>query len=180
MPNLKQLSIPQLAAVFGSLLAILAAVAILWLAGLPSVPRLARAPAFTALTLDDQRLQVAEQPGRPVVLNFWATWCTPCVIEMPLLEAIYRQHAQRDDLLLVGINVAEDEETVNAWIAERDITFPIVIDQFRELERAYQVGGTYPTTIFIDSGGNIVRVHRGLLTDDILAENLARIGVGDG
>ncbi len=164
-------------AALGAIFSVIAAFAILWLAGLPDVPRLERAPAFTALTIDGQRLQITEQPNQPVVLNFWATWCVPCVTEMPRLEAAYRQYHIQDNLLIVGINAAEDEDTVRAWLAERDITFPIVLDQFRELERAYQVGGTYPTTIFIDKGGNIVRVHRGILTEKALAQNLASIGV---
>ncbi len=180
VPSLKQTSQLQKAAAIGSLLAVMAAFAVVWWVGLPDVPRLERAPAFAALTVEGERLQVTEQPGRPVVLNFWATWCGPCVIEMPYLEAAHRRYGDSENLLLVGINLAEDHDVVRAWLLERNITFAVVIDQFRELERAYRVGGAYPTTIFIDSGGNIVRVHRGLLTETLLAENLARIGVGDG
>lgn len=165
------------AARLGAILAVLAAFAILWLAGFPDVPRLERAPAFAALTVEGDRLEVTDPPGQPVVINFWATWCAPCVIEMPRLEAAHQQHHTDDNLLLIGINMGEDEENVRAWLAERDITFPVVIDPFRELELAYEVGGVYPTTIFIDSDGNIVRVHRGLITEAQLQENLALIGI---
>jgi thiol-disulfide isomerase/thioredoxin len=165
----------RLAAV-GAVLCVLAAVSILVWSGLPDVPRVEQVVAFDAETLDDERLTIAPQPGRPVVLNFWATWCAPCVIEMPILEDAYQQH--RDDgLLLVGINLAEDPEMVESWLNENDINFPVVIDRFRELEAAYEVRG-YPTTFFIDARGNIRRVHQGPLSEDELAENLRRIGIG--
>ena len=165
----------QLLAAVGALICALAAVGILVLAGLPSVPQVEQVVAFDALTLENERLTISPEPGRPVVLNFWATWCGPCVVEMPRLEAAHQRHIE-DDLLLVGINLAEDPNHVREWVTEHDITFPVVIDPFRELEAAYEVRG-YPTTFFIDARGNIVQVHVGPLSEDDLTENLKRIGV---
>lgn len=159
-----------------ALLCVLAALALVVAAGLPSVPRLEQVIAFDAETIADERLSISPQPGQPVVLNFWATWCAPCIIEMPLLEAAHQDY-QDDGLLLVGINLAEDPDDVRAWLAANNINFPVVIDQFRELEAAYEVRG-YPTTFFIDARGNIRRVHTGPLSESELAENLRRIGVG--
>ena len=163
-------------AAVGVLLSGLAALFVLWQAGLPAVPQIEQAVAFRALTLDNEPLEVSPNPGQPVVLNFWATWCVPCVVEMPMLEAAHQKH-QVNDLLLIGINAGENPETVQQWIAQNNINFPIVIDPYFELEQAYEVRQIYPTTFFIDARGNIKHVHRGPLSEDDLNDNLALIGI---
>lgn len=166
----------KITAAVGIVLSVLAAVVVLWVVGLPTVPQLERAVPFRALTLEDEVISISASPGQPVVLNFWATWCVPCVVEMPRLEAAYQAH-RAAGLLLIGVNVGEDPSQVQTWVAEHNINFPIVIDRYFEIEKAYEVRQIYPSTFFIDARGNIVRVHQGPLSEDDLADYLAELGL---
>ncbi|NDJ87191.1 MAG: TlpA family protein disulfide reductase [Chloroflexi bacterium] len=167
----------RILAASGAVILLLAAGSILWLAGLPQVPSLTTAPEFEALTLENERLAIDPLLNRPVVINFWATWCVPCVIEMPRLEDAHQKYQARG-LLVVGVNVGEDRATVAPWIAEHDVSFPIVLDRFGELEQAYEVRG-YPTTFFVDRQGRVQKTVQGLLSEDELDDGLAAIGIDE-
>jgi cytochrome c biogenesis protein CcmG/thiol:disulfide interchange protein DsbE len=159
----------------GALLLALAAGLVLWQAGLPQIHSLAVAPSFKADTLDHKRLEVSSQLDRPLVINFWATWCVPCIVEMPRLEAAY-QAGKGSSLLIVGVNAGEDDEHVRAWVEANAISFPIVLDRFGELETAYQVNG-YPTTFFVDRQGRVEYIVEGTLSEKELQRGLTAIGV---
>ncbi len=165
----------RILAATGAVILLLAAALILWWAGLPQIPTLDIVPAFEKTTLDGQPLKIDTELGHPLVINFWATWCIPCIIEMPLLEEA-SQANQNTGLLILGIDAGEDRPQVSGWIAENGISFPIVIDEDGSLERRYGVRG-YPTTFFIDRQGRIQRVVEGPLSEEALAAGLAAIDV---
>lgn len=162
-------------AFIGTLVLALSSGVILWQAGLPQHPTLTIAPSFSALTLDQDPIHIDNQLQRPVVLNFWATWCLPCIIEMPLLEATYQAHVDTD-LLVLGINAAEDPQLVQRWLNDHNIHFPVVIDLYNELQQAYKIGG-YPTTFFIDRQGYVQKTVAGQFSEKELQQGLAAIGI---
>jgi thiol-disulfide isomerase/thioredoxin len=168
--------IRRLAAAVGAVVLALAAGLIVWQAGLPEGrSELSLIASFEAETLDGARLVVDDNLNRPLVINFWATWCEPCVVEMPRLEAAY-QAGEDDGLVVIGVNNAEEAAVVRTWVAEYGISFPIVIDEFRELEALYQVRG-FPTTIFIDREGRVQKRVEGIVSTETLARELKGIGV---
>jgi thiol-disulfide isomerase/thioredoxin len=111
-------------------------------------------PTFAVRTLADSTITSQSLRGRVVLVNVWATWCTPCRVEMPLLEATWNRH-QAAGLVVLGASVdAGDPHTVRDFISERGISYPIAIvgpDVIREL------GGVrgYPTSILIGRDGRV-------------------------
>lgn len=128
------------------------------------------APALGALpVLDAAPLLLEDLRGQRVVLNFWATWCAPCRVEMPLLQAAH----QRGDVFVIGVNADESPTEVRAYARELGLTFPLVIDRSPQpIVRAFGVRG-YPTTLLIDRDGNIAAVHLGALDAATLARWLS-------
>ena len=165
----------RIVAAIGAVGLFIAASFILWQGGLPQPIELSIAPTFEVATLDNQQFQLNEELNRPVVLNFWATWCVPCIIEMPRLEQAYQDYTD-DNLLIVGINAGENPDLVRQWVAENNINFPIVIDSNQNLETAYEIRG-FPTTFFIDRQGQIQRVVRGIVSEGELENGLSLIGI---
>ncbi|MFQ5343666.1 MAG: TlpA family protein disulfide reductase [Anaerolineae bacterium] len=136
-----------------------------------------RAPDFTLTEVTTgEPVSLSQFRGRPVLINFWATWCGPCRLEMPHLQAAYEQY--RDEgftVLAVDVKFDDGPEAVQAFIDELGLTFPIVKDEAGVVEiDKYNVLG-YPTSVFIDRDGVIQYVHRGPLTKDFIAEKLKDI-----
>ena len=126
-------------------------VALLWF-GLqradPSVTAAQRPPTFELPRLEGGSLSSSELEGRPVVINFWASWCIPCRDEAPLLERTWREYKD-DGVVIVGVNIKDSVTAAKAFVDEFDITYPIVRDQSAELERDFGLTGL-PETFFID------------------------------
>lgn len=116
------------------------------------------APGFTLLDLDGQPVRLADFAGRPVVLNFWATWCMPCRVEAPSFEAFARSHP---DIPVLGIAADGSPEALRAAAAELGITYPIVRGDRATLS-AYGVE-VYPTTVVVDAEGRVATSHAGLM-----------------
>lgn len=111
------------------------------------------APEFSLATLDKQVHQLSDFEGKSLVINFWGTFCPPCVNEMPALQKQYDQWKE-DNVVVLGINLSESTITVKNFINQHNITFPIVIDNNDQIRKKYNVQ-YYPTTFFIDSSGVI-------------------------
>jgi peroxiredoxin len=122
----------------------------------------ARAPEFRARTVTGEALSLAKLLERgPVLLDFWATWCRPCLAELPELEAIGRKY-RASGLTVVG--VSEDGPRnfarVRPFASKLGLTFPIVLDEDGRIQQLYQVGAL-PTTVLIDTAGMVVTVREG-------------------
>jgi cytochrome c biogenesis protein CcmG, thiol:disulfide interchange protein DsbE len=141
--------------------------------GLPPAPAVGHpAPDFTLTTLDGTQVRLSELRGRPVVLNFWATWCPPCRGEMPQLEAASRRYA--DQVAVIGVNQVEPAGTVQAFANEVGLTYPIPLDSSGVASRLYGVR-SLPTTFFIDRDGMIRQIQVGGLTEATLADMLRSV-----
>lgn len=116
------------------------------------------APAFSAQALDDRPIALADHRGKVVLLDFWATWCPPCVASMPHLEQISSDY--RDRVVVLGVNQEPgDEETVRRFLSDRGITFPSVVDP-GPIHVEYGVF-SYPSSFVIDRDGVIRASFRG-------------------
>ena len=122
---------------------------------------------FSVRTLDGRTLRLAELRGRPVILDFWATWCAPCRASMPVLSAMQTRFGSRG-LVVVGLSVDDQEPQVVRRFAERlRIRFPVAMADERMLDD-YGPIRSIPTTIFIDRHGRIVRRVVGYVDDETL------------
>lgn len=113
---------------------------------------------FTLTDINNERISLKNYRGKIVMLNFWATWCTPCRQEMPSMEKLYRQFKDRG-FVVVSVASGDDSKSVNAFIKEYNITFPALLDSNLEVTDHYKVWAL-PTTYFINPKGEIIgRVH---------------------
>lgn len=136
-----------------------------------------RAMDFTLPTLDGRELTLSDYQGQPVILNFWASWCGPCIVEMPLLERAAILYRGR--VTILGVNNGESLQTVQNFAAERTLSFPLLLDD------NYLVGDKYlvtalPTTVFIDENGVIQEIFTGILNEGILQDRVEALLVGEG
>lgn len=106
------------------------------------------APDFRLRTFQDRWLALSDFRGDIILLNFWASWCTPCKQEMPNLERAWQEYKHRG-VVVLGINVADDMEDAAEFVRALRITYPNVYDRDRSRLDAYQVIAL-PTTVFID------------------------------
>lgn len=112
------------------------------------------APDFTLPNTDGDDIALSELRGRPVVLNFWATWCPPCRAEMPALEQTWQRYG-KEGVLILGINQGESQAVVERFARGTvDTTFPLLLDRRTEVGRTYAVRAL-PTTVFVDAEGRI-------------------------
>ncbi|OGK95619.1 MAG: hypothetical protein A3I14_04630 [Candidatus Rokubacteria bacterium RIFCSPLOWO2_02_FULL_73_56] len=112
-----------------------------------------RAPGFSLERLDGGRASLAEHRDKLVVLNFWATWCTPCTVEMPTLEALWRAYRERG-LVVLGVSVdrGAPRGLLEPYVANLGLTFPILLDPDLRTAQAWRVTGL-PATFIVRPGG---------------------------
>ena len=120
----------------------------------------AESPLFSAQTTTGAPFALSDLRGRPVLLNFWATWCTPCRLEAPALSRFAARHPE---IAVIGVVSPTDPRVLDATIAELGIDYPIVLGT-RELLATYEIT-TFPTTLLIDATGKVISAHVGLMLD---------------
>ena len=119
-------------------------------------------PEVTVTDMAGRPVDLADLRGRPLLINFWATWCPPCREEMPALERIERKWAERGAAVVV-INFEEDEETIRRYLAENGLSLPVFQDSSGDVTQILDI--TYlPTTLFVDSAGVIRSRNEGALS----------------
>lgn len=129
-------------------------------------------PPFELPGLTETVISTTDLRGRPMVINFWATWCAPCRAEMPMLEAAWQRYGAQ--VIVLGVDVGENQAQVAEFVDELGISFPIALDSDRTITNAYNVRGL-PTTYFVDSNGIIRHLYPGQLNSAIFAEGLETI-----
>lgn len=132
------------------------------------------APEFTLPTLTrDATQSLAQLRGRPVILNFWASWCPPCRAEMPLLQSSYERYRETGPQI-IGINYQENRSQAEAFARQSSLTFPILLDEGGQVGQLYRVTAL-PTTFFINADGTVAARHVGALTEPLLERYLAQL-----
>ena len=149
-------TIRRVVLVFVPALAFLALLAYGLMTAAPSdVAEGTRLPDFELTRLDqDGTLTEADLAGRPVVVNFWASWCIPCREEAELLQATYEEYAD-EGVVFLGVNIKDSNVDAKEFIDEYGMTYPVVHDPNEELARALGVNGI-PETFFIDDESELI------------------------
>lgn len=131
---------------------------------------------FALKDLNGEDVTLSQFIGRPVLINFWATWCGPCRIEMPELQSVFEDYGESEDFLILALDQDESAADVGAYFDELDLTFQPLLDEDNETARSYGLQGTLPASVFINPEGEVTVIHRGVMTrgqiDDFLAETI--------
>jgi len=166
------------------------AVALL-LASLASMPALdgwtmgSRVPAvgmpaedFQLMDLDGKGHSLSEYRGQIVLMNFWATWCKPCTIEMPAMQACYEK--MRDHgFVVLAVNELEDDARVRDHIRQYGHTFPVLMDRDNQVDNSFRVCGL-PVSVFLDEQGVVQEyIKGGLLNEQRITDIVTRIHNGE-
>jgi peroxiredoxin len=137
----------------------------------------ALAPDFTLLNTEGESVQLSQFKGQPVLINFWATWCAPCLIEMPVFQDRFEKYNQ-DGLRIFAVDFDEPKEDVVFFREELGLTFDLLLDPGGEIQSLYRILG-YPTSYFVDPEGVIRAQHIGIMTESQLDGYLDQIGIGN-
>ncbi len=127
---------------------------------------------FTIETFDGPSLKVETLTGKPLVINFWGSWCGPCRFEAPDLESAYRDFKRKVNF--VGVAVQDSEQGARKFLRDFKITYPNGLDKDDSIMRAYQVYGV-PMTVVYDKSGKMHYRHVGGITKSLLSEKLREL-----
>lgn len=131
------------------------------------------APSFALREVGTgQTIDLAQYRGKPVVLNFWATWCGPCWEEHPVLVANAR--ALQPNVQFLGVVFQDSEDKILSFLNQRGSAYPTVVDERGKTAIAYGIGGV-PETYFLDASGTIVAKHNGPMSGDMLQSYLQQV-----
>jgi len=135
------------------------------------------APDFTLVDQYGNQHTLSDYKGKTVFLNFWATWCGPCRKELPDIQALYEDHLEnQDDLVVLGVIIPQPDEGVEGvteFLEENELTFPALMDVDSSVSASYGIAA-FPTTFMIDTEGNVFGYVAGALSrafmDDIVQQ----------
>ncbi len=113
------------------------------------------APDFQLQSLDGQVVSLSSLRGKPVMLNFWATWCGPCRVEMPYIQEVFEDKEWTEQgLVILAINIGESSSTAREFMEDNGLTFTVLLDTDQSVAQHYGIRAI-PTTLFIDKNGII-------------------------
>ncbi|TCP55522.1 thiol-disulfide isomerase/thioredoxin [Tumebacillus sp. BK434] len=136
-----------------------------------------RAPSFELQTFDGKTVKLADLQGKPVVLNFWASWCGPCRNEMPDLEEMHKKYG--DQVHFYGVNLTSQDNLENAkkFMGEMGVTFPSLMDSDEKTAQNYRTF-SIPMTYAVDQNGIISEIHKGQINKVVMDGMLQRLVAG--
>jgi len=133
------------------------------------------APDFTVETADGKPYSMAAVKGKPVLLDFWATWCAPCRKAMPPVEQISRDYKEQG-LIVLSVDAGEDRDTVQAFLKKTPLPYPALLSGESEILKDYQVTA-YPTFVLVGSDGRIAACEMGFGGGEMLRAMLEKVGL---
>jgi peroxiredoxin len=133
-----------------------------------------KAPNFTLKDIQGNEATLTDFEGKVVLIDFWATWCGPCVKAMPHMQSLYEIYKEKD-VIILGINSGERKDKVEPFLKEHKITYRILLDQRSEVIRKYGVRGI-PTFFIIDKKGIIRYSYTGMPSNEqIIQQNIEEL-----
>jgi cytochrome c biogenesis protein CcmG/thiol:disulfide interchange protein DsbE len=135
----------------------------------------AAAPDFTTQSLDRATIQLSRLRGKPVLLNFWATWCAPCQDEMPLLQGALDRYGVAGLTVLAIDYQQTDASGMRAFLRKVGARFPALYDPAGQIAGEYGVALGLPVSIFIDRSGTVEVIQVGQMSDAVLQQHLHTI-----
>ena len=128
------------------------------------------APDFVMYDKDGREVKLSSYKGKPIVMNFWATWCGPCRAELPAFQAMYDKYGEKLQFLMVNLTdgIEETKEKVEAFISKDKYSFPVFYDLSQKGAYYYSVSSV-PLTVFIDKEGNIKNMRVGAMNEQMLS-----------
>lgn len=131
------------------------------------------APDFELSTLNNEIVKLSDFKGKPVMLNFWATWCPPCRAEMPDFQKLYDDHDVH--VLAINLFITEDDVgNVERFVDQFELTFPVVLDESGEVAKMYKIQ-PIPTSYIIDEHGLVQNKVIGALNYELMTQFLAKL-----
>ncbi len=131
------------------------------------------APDFALKDLEGSTVRLSDLRGKPVLVNFWATWCPPCREEMPTLEKAYQKYRQ-EGVEFLGIDMREDAETVRKFVQQNRYSWTFLLDSDGRVASSYRAV-SIPTSFFLDRDGIVRDMHLGAITPSLLEAKLDKI-----
>jgi cytochrome c biogenesis protein CcmG/thiol:disulfide interchange protein DsbE len=161
-------------------------VAVLWsrlttaqhiISGAATIPLVGHpAPDFTLAPWDStsgQSIRLSSLKGKPVILNFWASWCDPCNAETPLLQATWQRH-QADGIVFIGIDYQDQQQAAQQFLQKYHVTYPTGPDTSGSISVDFGVSNV-PTTVFIDRSGVVALVYLGPVDAKMLEDEIQHL-----
>ena len=134
------------------------------------------APDFTVKDPDGAEHTLSDYRGKPVVVNFWASWCGPCKMEMPHFQQAWEQYGDQIQFMMVNLSTGfgDSRERAEQFLSEGGYTFPVFYDELSQCAVGYGLSGV-PMTVFIDADGMIQNIAQGMLTQERLDSAIAAL-----
>ncbi|MBR6647541.1 MAG: redoxin domain-containing protein [Clostridia bacterium] len=129
---------------------------------------------FTVYDANGNKVHLSDFAGKPVILNFWASWCTPCKKEMPDFNEKYLEYGDDIQFLMIDFAIDDNIEDAKEYVSEMGFEFPVYFDTDGDASSVYEIFAL-PTTVFIDADGYIVERYRGTISAETLQSGIDKI-----
>lgn len=135
-----------------------------------------KAPDFTVRNAAEEEVKLSDFAGKPVILNFWASWCGPCKSEMPAIQAAWEQSGQDIDFVIVNMTgmSGETEQSAKTFLADEGYSFPAYFDTNNSAAAAFGVS-SIPQTYLINADGDIIGAYMGAMDDSVINQGIAML-----
>lgn len=137
-------------------------------------------PNFELTTLSGDKVKLTDYKGKIVILNFWASWCGPCKVEMPYMQKYYERHKGTANVEIIAVNMTSEERGgssgIQKFVDEYGLTFPILLDNDGKVMDMYNII-TIPTTYIIDKDGLVNQKIMGPMNEEMIKELVKKLSV---